>query len=118
MDGCIRFVGIASIEARILAAEYREGVIPLLTQQESELSVMQSLMRMSIRRTLESKLGKTVYATAVYQKVKRATIPMYSEGSKPDAILMVSLEKEAEIDSIILTKVLPYLKAIGKGLRD
>lgn len=72
-------------------------------------------MRMSIRKTLEGKLGKTVYATAVYQKVKRATIPMY-EDNKADTILMISTEKEAELEVIIAHKILPYLTKIGKGL--
>lgn len=115
LDPLIRFAGIASFEARILAAEFREDIAPLLTREESELSIMQSLMRMSIRKTLEGKLGKTVYATAVYQKVKRATIPMY-EDNKADTILMISTEKEAELEVIIAHKILPYLTKIGKGL--
>jgi hypothetical protein len=106
------------MEARILAAEYREGVVPLLTRQESELSIMQSIMRMSIRRTLEGKIGKTVYATAAYQKVKRATIPLYNEGSKPDSILMLSFEINADLELTILKVVMPYLRKIGKDLQE
>lgn len=117
LDATIRFAGIASIEAKILATEFREDVAPLLTRQESELSIMQSLMRMSIRKTLEDKLGKTLYATAVYQKVKRATIPMYQD-NKAEALLMVSFEKEAELEAIVANKILPYLTNIGKTLAD
>ena len=115
LDATIRFAGIASIEAKILATEFREDVAPLLTRQESELSIMQSLM--SIRKTLEDKLGKTLYATAVYQKVKRATIPMYQD-NKAEALLMVSFEKEAELEAIVANKILPYLTNIGKSLAD
>jgi hypothetical protein len=128
LDDTIRFAGIASdtgnsggsndnaTAAKILAAEYRQGLVPLLTTKESELSIMQTLIRMSIRRTLEERLGKTIYATAVYEKVKRATIAMYNEGSKPDALLMVAFEKEADHDKIITKKILPFLNEIGKGL--
>jgi hypothetical protein len=118
LDGLIRFAGIVSMEGRILAAQYREGLVPMLTPKESELSIMQSLMRMSIRKTLEEKIGKTIYATAVYQKVKRATIPMYSEGNKPDSILMVSLEREADLESTVQDMILPYVGRVGKALAE
>lgn len=117
LDNAIRFAGIASIDnGTILAAEYRLGVKPLLTIKESELSIMQSLIRMSTRKTLEQKLGKTVYATAFYEKVKRATIVMYNEGEKLDALLMVSFEKDSDHEAIITKKILPFLGNIGKGL--
>lgn len=117
LDKNIRFAGIASLEGKILASKYRSDIQPLLTLQESELSVMQSLMRMSMRKTLEGKLGKTVYATAVYQKVKRSTISLFNEGEKSDAYLMVSFERDANHEALINEKILPFLEKIGKGLR-
>lgn len=117
LDKNIRFAGIASLEGKILASKYRSDIQPLLTLQESELSVMQSLMRMSMRKTLEGKLGKTVYATAVYQKVKRSTISLFNEGEKSDAYLMVSFERGANHEALINEKILPFLEKIGKGLR-
>lgn len=117
-DGDIRFAGIVNLDATMMASEYRAGVISLLTKEETQLSVMQSLMRMSIRKTLERKLGETVYATAVYRKVKRASIMMYNEGVKADAILIVSFDKEADHESIITEKILPFLERIGKGLKE
>jgi hypothetical protein len=118
IDKSIRFSGIASLEGKILAAEYRPDVQSLLTLQESELSIMQSLMRMSIRKTLEGKLGKTVYATAVYQKVKRATISLFNEGEKSDSFLMVSFETQGDHELIINEKILPFLEKAGKGLAN
>jgi hypothetical protein len=117
LDNAIRFAGIASMDnGTILSAEYRRGVAPLLTIKESELSVMQSLIRMSTRKTFEEKLGKTIYSTAVYEKINRATIVMYNDGNKADALLMVSFEKDAQYDKIITKKILPFLHEIGKGL--
>ena len=52
LDQSIRFAAIATMEGKIVAAEYKEGVEPLLSRQESELSISQSLIRMSIRKTL------------------------------------------------------------------
>jgi hypothetical protein len=117
LDSTIRFAGIASLDAKILAAEYRPGIRPLLTLKESELSIMQSLIRMSMRSTLESKLGKTVYAAAVYQFIKRATISLFNDGNKDDSFLLVSFEKQANHESIINDKILPFLDTLGKGLK-
>src|SRR5687767_13674548 len=76
-DPMIRFAAIATLDANVASIQYNKGIEPLLTDEESRLSISQSLMRAAIRRTLENKLGKTIYATAVYEKVKRATISLF-----------------------------------------
>ncbi len=118
MDGSIRFAGIASLDGKIIATEFQDGLTPLLTREESELSIMQSLIRMSTRRTLENKLGKTLYALAVYQKIKRATISLFEDGNKCDSYLMISFDNAADHEEIITGKILPFLKEIGKGLAE
>jgi hypothetical protein len=104
LDKTIRFVGIASIEGKLIAQEYREGLQSFLTKEESELSVMQSIIRMGTRKVLEEKVGKTIYAFALYEKVKRATMPL-GDGS----ILMASFDIEANHEDIILNKILPLV---------
>lgn len=104
LDKTIRFVGIASIEGKLIAQEYREGLQSFLTKEESELSVMQSIIRMGTRKVLEEKIGKTIYAFALYEKVKRATMPL-GDGS----ILMASFDIEANHEDIILNKILPLV---------
>lgn len=117
IDDKIRFAGVANFEARILAARFREGVEPLLTTQESELSIMQSLIRMSMRRMLESKLGRPIYTFAEYEKVKRATFAIYDQQlMEPDAILKVSFDRAADAYSIIEQKIKPLLKKADKSL--
>lgn len=118
LDTAIRFAGIATLESDIIAAEYRKGTTPLLTGEESKLSMTQSLIKAGIRRTQQQKLGNTIYAAAVYEKVKRATITLFNEGNKADAVLMVSFEKEADHEDIITKKIMPFLREIGKGLDD
>jgi hypothetical protein len=112
-DPMIRFAAIATPDADIVAVRYNHGVQPLLTEEESNLSMMQSLMRAAIRRTLENKLGRTLYATAVYEKVKRATISISDKGvdnAKASALLMISVEKEADLESLITNKILPMVE--------
>ena len=104
LDKTIRFVGIASIEGKLIAQEYREGLQSFLTKEESELSVMQSIIRMGTRKVLEEKVGKTIYAFALYEKVKRATMPLGDS-----SILMASFDIEANHEDIILNKILPLV---------
>lgn len=109
MDRGIRFAGLANREGTILASMYRKGLRPLLTKEESELAVTQSIIRMGTRQTLESKLGRTVYAFALYEKVRRATIPVRDPGGH---ILMISFDVRSNHERIILKKVLPFLKRV------
>src|ERR671931_678173 len=78
LDDAIRFVGVVNLDGKILAAIYREGVKPLLTREESELATMQSLIRMNMEKTLEAKLGRALYSTAVYENERRATISLFT----------------------------------------
>jgi len=109
LDKTIRFAGIADMQGKIAAQSYREGMTPLLTKEESELSSLQSIIRMGTRQSFEEKIGKTIYAFALYEKVKRASIPIYDNS---DYILMVSFDKEAEHETIILNKILPLLARV------
>lgn len=109
VDSSIRFAGIANMKGKLVAEAYREGLVPLLTKQETELSALQAIVKMATRESLEEKkLGKTIYAFAVYEKIKRASIPL---GDKSDFILLVSFDLEAEHDFIILNKILPLVKS-------
>ena len=109
LDRSIRFAGIANMKGKLVAEAYREGLVPLLTKQETELSALQAIVKMTTRQTLEEKkLGKTIYAFAHYEKLKRATIPLIDPRS--DHVLLVSFESNAEHESIILHKILPLVK--------
>jgi hypothetical protein len=101
LDNAIRFAGVASMKGKILAAEYREGVTPLLTRGDSELAIIHTLVRMGTRQVLEEKLGKTIYAFALYQKLKRASIMTYDESGRHHAVVMVSFDREANRDFIL-----------------
>jgi hypothetical protein len=118
LDSTIRFAGVASMKGKILAAEYREGVQPLLTPADSELSIMQSLLRMGTREAMEERIGKTIYAFTLYQKVKRATIMTYDESGRHNAVVMVSFDREVNHDSVIMDRILPYLKMTGKRIAE
>jgi hypothetical protein len=106
LDKTIRFAGIANMRRTIVSAKYRAGLVPLLTQEETIKSVEHSVLRMSTRKLMEAKLGKTIYSITFYEKVKHAVIPI---GKNGDFILMVSFDNEADHDSIIRNKIMPVI---------
>jgi hypothetical protein len=110
VDESIRFVGIATLNGAILAMKHRANLIPLLTQEETALSIKHSVWRMESRRMLEEKIGKTLYVVATYEKLKRATIPVGQDGQ---SILIISFDIESDVDSIIRNKILTVIKPYG-----
>jgi hypothetical protein len=110
IDKSIRFVGIATITGAILATKYRANLTPLLTEEETAASIKDSVWRIESRRTVEEKLGKTLYVIATYEKVRRATIPVGKDGQ---SVLIVSFDSEADPDLIIRNKILTIIKPYG-----
>jgi hypothetical protein len=106
LDKTIRFAGITNMRRTIVSSKYRDGLVPLLTQQETIESVEHSVLRMSTRRLMEAKLGKTIYSITFYEKVKRAILPI---GKNGEFVLMVSFDNEADHDSIIRNKIMPLI---------
>ena len=107
LDSAIRFVGIPNKFGKQIVVEYRKGLTPLLTDTESELYAVESVMRMNNRKDYESKLGKAIYSFTLYEKIKRTTISL---DNKDYPILMVSFDTEADHESIILNKIIPFVK--------
>jgi hypothetical protein len=107
LDSAIRFVGIPNKFGKQIVVEYRKGLTPLLTDTESELYAIESVMRMNNRKDYESKLGKPIYSFTLYEKIKRTTISL---DNKDYPILMVSFDRDADQESIILNKIIPFVK--------
>ena len=107
LDKSIRFAGIANNMGTLIAYKLREGLVPLLNEEELENSIMKTVLRMKIREDFESKLGDVIYTFALYKRVKRASIPL---DHADFAVLTMSFDMAADQDSIIMDKILPVLK--------
>jgi hypothetical protein len=107
VDESIRFVGIATLSGAVLAKKYRSNLMPLLTLEDAASSIKDSIRRMTSRRELEEKLGKTLYVIETYEKIKRATIPVGHDG---DSFLIISFDNESDSESIIRNKILTIIK--------
>lgn len=55
---------------------------------------------------MEAKLGMIIYSITLYEKIKRAVLPIGNDGS---FILMVIFDNEADHDSIIRDKIMPLV---------
>jgi hypothetical protein len=88
-----------------------------LTESQSQLSIIESAIRMYTRieeKDVKSKLGNPIYSFTLYEKkIKRATFLLENEDYP---ILMVSLDKEedavakADHGYFTLNKILSILK--------
>lgn len=107
LDEGIRFVCLADMEGNIVGHARRKGLMPLLNPKETKMMVLQSVIRMSTRATLEEKLGDAVYAFAMYEKVKRVTIPL--RNSSITHVVLASFDPGVDHEPIVLDKILPEL---------
>lgn len=85
LDKNIRYIGI--FDGGISVTKMREGLKNLLTEEETKISMEDTLSRWNTRKGLQKKLGKALYAMAEYEKIKRITIPVNDRG-----IILVSME--------------------------
>jgi len=56
-----------------------KGLVRLLTEYESELYAIESVLRMNTRRDMETKHGKPTYSFTLYEKVRLVYIETYNE---------------------------------------
>jgi len=96
IDSKIRFASVYDFWAERIAGGMREGLESNLPEKITVNSVNQALLRWKSRKTTEEWIGKTKYAMAEYEKVKRFTF-YFNE----DELLLVSTEPNVDNEFII-----------------
>jgi hypothetical protein len=109
-DTSIRFVGIPNKMGKLVVSRYRDGLVQIITEQEIEILAIESVLRMNTRKDFESKFGRPIYSFTLYEKLKRATISLHDNNNEDYPILMVSFDRGADHDTIIMNKILPIIK--------
>ena len=107
-DHFIRFAGVSNHFGHLIATAYRQGLKPLMTQEETSRYAVQAAIRAATRETFETKIGELQFSISRYSRLVRATIPIKSSG-KNKFLLLLSFDVDAEADSIINRKILPYV---------
>jgi hypothetical protein len=100
LDPKIRLVTICDIDGRVLYSEHREGVRNLLTPEESKKSLELAINAWKIRSELATNIGKGKYVLAVYEKIKRITMPL-GHDNDDNHLLYITTEPEADHSNII-----------------
>lgn len=106
LDPGIRFAGTTEKNDPLSASRYRRDVVPMLDPSSLELSAVQSSIRFNTRENFEHELGKALYTITTYEKVKRATVPLYDDKKR---LLLVSFDITARPGPIIRKKILPLI---------
>ena len=118
LDNSIRFVGIANNLGSLIATSYRNGLTPLMNEQETSHYAIQVVLRAATREDFESKIGKLEYSIGKYERLIRATVPIRLFGSNDDDnnnqskfyYLLISFDLKSNVIDVIENKVMPYIE--------
>ncbi|MGC1928167.1 MAG: hypothetical protein WA667_04280 [Candidatus Nitrosopolaris sp.] len=113
IDKSMRFAGIANNMGSLVVTTYRQGLVPLMTRDETSQYAMQAVLRAATREDFEIKLGRLQYSIGKYEKLIRATVPiLLSRNSDYESkfYLLLSFDVGSDAKSIIENKVLPYIE--------
>jgi hypothetical protein len=108
LDESIIHVGIMNKYGVLLNVEHKDGVIPLLTDEENEEYASQSITRHKSRTKFQPKIGHVIYAFGRYRKVCRATVPVNDDYYM---LLMFDRGQDSTLDfnRVIMSKVIPLV---------
>jgi len=110
LDESIRFAGVANNMGSLVMTTYRQGLIPLMTEEETSQYALRAVIRATTREDFETKLGILYYSLGKYERLIRATIPIPAhDNTKSRFYLLVSFDKGSDATSIIERKVLPLI---------
>ena len=115
IDESIRFAGIANKMGNLVTTTYQQGIIPLLTKEETSQYALRAVVRATTHEDFEIKLGRLRYSVGKYDKLTRATIPIppadtTDNDDKSQFYLLLTLDIDSDATSIIERKVLPQIE--------
>jgi hypothetical protein len=119
LDNSIRFVGIANNLGSLIATAYRNGLTPLMNEQETSHYAIQVVLRAATREDFESKIGRLEYSIGKYERLIRATVPIRLLGGGDDdddqskfyyLLISFDLKKSTIVISVIEDKVMPHVE--------
>jgi hypothetical protein len=108
LDNSIRFVALSNDLGTIKAAEYRTGLKPLMTIEETKQYAIQAVTRAALRDNFTSKLGRFEYSIGKYSKLLRAVISI--EKGEEETFLLLSLNVDSDAVGIIENKIMCFIE--------
>ena len=111
LDNSIRFVGIANNLGSLIGKAYRNGLTPLMDENETSHYSIQAVLRAATRQDFESKIGRLEYSIGKYERLIRATVPIrlnLDEESK--FYLLLSFDLKSAALEVIEDKVFRFIQ--------
>ena len=104
IDENIRFAAICDMDGNAIATKSREGADLYLSPEDTQDTLKHAASAWKSRMKHYDKVGKGLYTLAVYEKLRRATVPM------PDGnILLVTIDNaggQKQILDLVLNEIL------------
>ncbi len=88
-DKNVRFAGISDLDGNLLHSMVHEGIETLMTLDETKDTLKHAAMAWKSRMKHYDKIGRGLYTLAVYEKLRRATIPLGD-----NLILLVTIDNQ------------------------
>lgn len=104
LDSSLRWIGISNKYGVLINVEQREGLKPLMSEEESEEYAAAAVSRYRTRVKFQSKIGKLNYAVGRYENVTRITVPISN-----DYFLLLTIDKEKNYDDLINKMIIPFI---------
>ena len=104
LDANIRFAAVANKSGEILANGSKSNTNLFLTPEETQETIHHAINAWSSREKHYEKIGQGLYTLAVYEKLRRATIPLPSGN-----LLLVTIDN-AGGQQQIMEKILNEVK--------
>jgi hypothetical protein len=98
------------------ATEYRQGLVPLMTRDQTSQYAIQAVLRAATRQNFETNIGRLQYSIGKYEKLIRATVPIMLSNNNHDSklYLLLSFDIDSNVKYII-EKVLKYIEVNEKN---
>jgi len=108
VDSTIRYAAIQNTIGEKTFGGFRDGIVPILSEEELKMMHYYASQRWQTRRNIEHKIGHAKYAMAEYEKLKRISFPINEE-----YLLMLTTEIQSNHTNII-HKVLEIIENASK----
>ncbi len=108
IDSTIRYAAIQNKQGEKIYGGFREGIIPILNNEELKMMHYYASQRWQTRQNIEHKIGNTKYAMAEYDKLKRITFPINEK-----YLLMLTTEINTN-HATVIDKVLELIRNNSK----
>jgi len=79
LDMSLRWIGISNKYGVLINVEQRQGLQPLMSEEESEEYAAAAISRYRTRVKFQTKIGKLNYAVGRYENVTRITVPISND---------------------------------------